>query len=145
MGARHLEIATAQGRLAVRSAEGQVVTSACRVVVGDHASIYPPILDRMSTAEAMYVDHDLSVDADCQGIGITITVSTWAIHADDVDGNEPTLTSELVSGLITSVLVAPQPAGVGTWRLVNTVTLSDGQKLERTSQLVVAETAKVGL
>lgn len=118
------------------------MSTVCRVVLGDHASVYPPVLDRKTPGETIVIEHDLSDDADCQGQGLTVTVNTWEVHPDDTDG-APTLSNPAFSGLITSVRAAA--GSVGTYRLLNTVTLSDGQVLERTSQCVIAETVKVGL
>ena len=116
------------------------MSESCGVVLGASGSVYPPGLDRVAPGETQLLEHDLSVDVDCRGAGITITTSTWVIHPDDAMG-APTLGAETTTGLITGLFYTA--VDEGTYRLVNTVDLSDGRRIERTSQVVVAATRKV--
>ena len=115
-----------------------LVTNHCRTVQADAGSLYPAALDRKAPGETYRIEHDLTRDADCAGVGVTLTVSAWAVHPDDDDGSL-TLSAETIAGLVTSVAVAGGTDGAN-YRLVNTVNVSDGQILERTSSLPVLET-----
>lgn len=112
--------------------------NSCAVVNHSAASQRPAPLDRKAPGETIPVEHDLSDDVDCADSGVTITVSSWAIHADDDDATL-TLASDTVTGLETRVMVSGGTDG-SFYRLVNTVTTSDGRTIQRTSDLPVCET-----
>jgi hypothetical protein len=114
------------------------MVAVCRTVEGDASSLYPATIDRMTPTETVRIEFDLSDDVDCQLNGITITQSAWTIHPDDDDGGM-TLASMAVNGLVTSVSAALGTDGA-YYRLINTVTLSDGQAIERTGALPVVAT-----
>ena len=114
------------------------MVAVCRIVEGDAASLYPATIDRMTPNETIRIEFDLSDDVDCQLVGITISNSVWAINADDDDG-AMTLASPAINGLITSTSASGGTDGA-YYRIVNTVTLNDGQVIERTGALPVIAT-----
>ena len=110
----------------------------CRIVQADSGSLYPAGLDRMSPGEAVRIEHDLTQDVDCSGVGVTITQSTWAVHPDD-DDTTLTLSSDSIAGLVTNVLATGGTEGA-MYRLVNTIDTSDSAHLIRTSSIPVLAT-----
>ena len=79
----------------------------------------------------------------CNNAGATITVSAWAIHPDDDDGGM-TLSQDTLVGGVASVLLTGGTVNV-SYRLVNTVTLSDGQSITATIQIPVRDVFKQAL
>jgi len=86
--------------------------------------------------ERLYMN--VADDVDFDRVGVSISSSTWAIHADDDDA-ALTLSSPAIDGYVTSTLAAGGTDGVN-YRIINTITTDDGQIRERTGVLVVAET-----
>lgn len=117
--------------------------STCATILASRASQYPALLPRKAAAETERVEHDISQDVDCEGIGITIVNSTWVIDTDDDDG----MLTLGVASFDAAALLTRQPVSGGTegasYRLHNTVTTSDGLVLTYTSQLPIAPTVKI--
>jgi len=101
----------------------------CNVVLVDLDSRYPASIGRKTPTEVRGPILDWAA-VDCAGAGVTITVSAWVVHPDDDDGTL-TLTSPSFSGLSTRVLANGGTDG-NTYRLVNSVTVSDGRRFEAT-------------
>ena len=117
----------------------------CAEIKASRASQYPPLLPRKTVTETDRIENDISQDVDCQGAGVTIVTSVWAIHPDDDDATLVLETgSAFVAGLVTFCPYSGGTAGK-SYRVTNTVTLSDGTlgPLEFTVQVVIAETVKI--
>lgn len=101
----------------------------CEVLLWDLASPYPAPLAPWKVGEAKPAEVDWS-DIDCEGVGVTITNSSWDFidRAVDDPTNIIVLGTPGITGLLTFVLVS---AGVDAMdvRLVNEITTSDGRTL----------------
>lgn len=115
--------------------------SDCATITASRGSQYPPLLPRKAAAETERIENDVTDDIDCAGAGVTITQSTWAIHADDDDATL-TLGTAFIQGHVTAQPYSGGTAG-RTYRVVNTVTTSDGLVLEYTVQVQIAETVQI--
>lgn len=113
---------------------------ACTVVEASRASLYPPLVARKTPTETDWIENDISQDVDCAGAGVTISTSVWAIDATDDDG-ALTLGTASFTGLITRQPYSGGTAGI-SYRIINTVTTSDGRTLEFTAQVTIADTVK---
>ena len=113
----------------------------CTQITASRASQYPPLMPRKGASETDRIENDITLDVDCEGAGVTITLSQWAIHPDD-DDTTLTLGVPFFSGLITYCPYSGGTAG-SAYRVVNTVTTSDGLVLEFTVQVVIAETVRI--
>ena len=115
--------------------------TACTTITASRANIYPPVLSRKTATETEEIQNDIRKDVDCDGTGVTITSSTWAIHPDDDDATL-TLGTASFLGLVTTQPYSGGTAGK-TYRVITSVQTSNGLAPEFTCQVVIAETVKI--
>lgn len=117
--------------------------TACPVVTLDLGSPYATLLDPKSPADITRRGVDWADWLACNNPGATISVSAWAIHPDDDDATL-TLSQDTIAADLASVLVSGGTVGQ-SYRLVNTVTVSDGQSIPATVQIPVRDVYKQAL
>lgn len=115
----------------------------CPVVPLDLSSPYATLLDPKSPTEITRRAVDWSIWLACNNPGATIIAATWAVHPDDDDATL-TLSQEALSNGVSSVLVTGGTVGA-SYRLVNTVTVSDNQSIPATVQIPVRDVYKQAL
>ena len=115
----------------------------CPTVPLDLANPYSTLLDPKSPTEITRRGVDWAAWLACNNAGATITVSAWAVHPDDDDGTLTLSQETLVNGLAT-VLITGGTVNV-SYRLVNTITVSDGQSIPATIQIPVRDVYKQAL
>lgn len=119
------------------------MTAVCPVVPLDLGSPYATLLDPKSPTEITRRAVDWADWLACNNPGATITGSVWAVHADDNDGSV-TLSQDTLAADVASVLMTGGTVG-SSYRLVDTVTLSDGQTVTATVQIPVRDVFKQAL
>jgi len=109
----------------------------CREFIVDLDSRYPSETGRKvpSSTRRVWLYWDA---VDCDGAGVSLVNSTWAIHPDD-DDTTLTLTSPSFAGFAATVLVSGGTDG-SSYRLINTVTTTDGRIIPATVVQPVFET-----
>jgi len=119
------------------------MVTTCRVVYGDAGSISPASIDRAAPGEIIRIEYDLTADVDCAGVGVTLSVVSWSINADDDDGLL-TLSADTTSGLIASTL-ATVDADITQrcYMITADIVTSDQRRLLRSCSLPVLETRRV--
>lgn len=114
------------------------MVTTCRYVAGDAGSIYPAALDRAAPGETVRIEYDLTADADCAGVGVTINQVSWSAVPDD---GLATLSAPSVSGLIISTQMALDPDPTQrVYTITATITLSDARVLLRTCSIPIVPT-----
>lgn len=119
------------------------MTAVCPTVPLDLGSPYATLLDPKSPTEITRRGVDWIDWLACNNPGATISNSTWAIHPDD-DDTTLTLSQDTLDVDVASVLVSGGTVG-SSYRLINTVTLSDGQSVKATVQIPVRDVFKQAL
>ena len=117
--------------------------SECPTVALDLASPYATLLDPKSPAEITRRGIDWGDWLACNNPGATINAAVWSIHPDD-DDTTLTLSQQTLTGAVASVLVTGGTAGQ-SYRLVCSVTVSDGQSIPATVQIPVRDVYKQAL
>jgi len=111
---------------------------ACPVVEWSRGRLTPAGAERKAPGETIRIEHDISIDADCDLVGIAIGSSVWAIDPDGDDG-AMILSQPSTAGLVTSTAIAAGTDGV-VYTLHNTVSLSDSTVLIYSTSIAVHET-----
>ena len=115
----------------------------CPTVTLDLGNPYATLLDPKSPAEITRRGVDWGEWLACNNPGATISNSSWAIHADD-DDSTLTLSQQTLTGNVATVLVTGGTVNAA-YRLVNTITTSDGQSVPATVQIPVRDVFKQAL
>ena len=117
--------------------------STCPEVPLDLGSPYATLLDAKSPTEITRRGITWADWLACNNPGATISGSVWAVHADDDDATL-TLSQDTLLADVASVLVTGGTIG-SSYRLVNTITVSDGQSIPATVQIPVRDVYKQAL
>lgn len=117
--------------------------SDCPTVPLDLASPYATLLDPKSPTEITRRGIDWSDWLACNNPGAVINAAVWSIHPDD-DDSTLTLSQDVLAANVASVLVTGGTVGK-SYRLVCTVTVSDGQSIPATVQIPVRDVYKQAL
>jgi len=116
----------------------------CQIVDANISSPYAYLWDAKTAAMSIRIANDWNTWLACNGAsGATIINSLWQIHPDDDDATL-VLSLEADTAGVVSVMVSGGTAD-RSYRLVNTVTSSDGQVPIATGQIPVRETYKQAL
>lgn len=113
----------------------------CQIIDANISSPYAYLWDAKTAPMSVRIANDWATWLACHAPpGATLVSSVWEIHPDDADGSL-VLAQDTEADGVASVLVSAGTAD-RSYRLVNTVTSSDGQVLIATGQLPVRETYK---
>lgn len=115
----------------------------CQVIDANISSPYAYLWDAKTAPMVVRIANDWNTWLTCHSPGSVLAGSTWAIHPDDDDGSL-VLAQEAEADGVASVLVSAGAADK-SYRIVNTVTVSDGQVILATGQMPVRETYKQAL
>lgn len=115
----------------------------CQTIDVDLSYPYAYLWGAKAVADEPRLANDWNPWLACHTQGATIANSLWAIHPDDDDATL-TLTQQSETGGVASVIVQGGTVDK-SYRLVNTVTLSDGQVLTATGQIPVRDVFKQAL
>ena len=132
----------ADGRREVEG-EGETTMTTCPTVPLDLSSPYSTLLDPKSPTEITRRGIDWTEWLACNNPGATITAAPWTIHPDDDDATL-TLSQETLSGAVATVLITGGTVNK-SYRLINTVAVSDGQSILATVQIHVRDVYKQAL
>lgn len=120
------------------------MTATCPVVPLDLGSPYATLLEAKSPTEITRRGVDWSDWLICNSSGVLINSSVWVIHSDDDDTTLALSQPTIGVANVASVLVSGGTVGQ-SYRLVNTVTLDDGQSIAATVQIPVRDVFKQAL
>lgn len=115
----------------------------CQTIDVDLSSPYAYLWDAKTVGAAVRLANDWTPWLACNTDGATIIGSAWAIHPEDDDGTL-VLAQEAEASGITSVLVSAGTTDK-SYRIINTVTLSDTQVIPAYGQIPVREPYKQAL
>jgi len=116
----------------------------CQIIDANISSPYAYLWDAKTEPMSVRLANDWNTWLACNTTGgATLVGSVWAVHPDDDDGSFLLAQEAEVDG-VASVLVSAGTADK-SYRIVNTVTVSDGQVILATGQMPVRETYKQAL